>query len=217
VRRHSPLTIFAGIASTLGGLYLTLKDRYEASATINYLGFASDDWLLTESISASLYMRGRNITSLATYDVYWVDAIDDMISMLQELTFRTAVSPKELTDLVTGEPTYPSGPEIWIISPNLTVTNRTVEHQAAVSMTFDETVYAVRYGWLTGAVALIALSCLAILQTYWGWWLLGRPVSLSPLEIAKAFDAPLLHDADANGTSKELARAIGDVKVRYEF
>jgi hypothetical protein len=92
-----------------------------------------------------------------------------------------------------------------------------MEHQAAVSMTFDETVYAVRYGWLTGAVALIALSCLDILQTYWGWWLLGRPVSLSPLEIAKAFDAPLLHDADANGTSKELARAIGDVKVRYEF
>jgi hypothetical protein len=63
---------------------------------------------------------------------------------------------------------------------------------------------------------LIALACLAILPTYRGWWLLGRLVSLSPLEIAKAFDAPMLRGIDANGTSSELARAIGDARVRYE-
>jgi hypothetical protein len=82
--------------------------------------------------------------------------------------------------------------------------------------TFDDTVYVVRYGWLMAAFTLVALACLAILLTYWRWWLLGRPVSLSPLETARAFDAHLLRKVDANGTSSELTRAIGHVRVRYQ-
>jgi hypothetical protein len=213
------LTIFVDKLSICGGLWLALRDQYEASATTASARFGerTNVALETNSTIVSLYIRGRNTTSLKTYDVYWDDLTDDMISMLQELTFRTAISPKVLNNPITGEITYPSGPDTSIISPDLTATNRTVQQQANVSMTFDETVYAVRYGWLMAAFTLVVLACLAILPTHRGWWLLGRPVSLSPLEIAKAFDAPLLRDADANGTSKELARAIGDVRVRYEF
>jgi hypothetical protein len=208
---ENPESLFGDLSSTFGGLWLALRSQYEVSATISF------GVLETNSTNVSLYMREGNTTSIAAYDVYWADPIDDMISMLQELTFRTTVSPKELTDFITGETRDPSGPDTSVISPNLTATNRTVEQQAVVSMTFDETVYAVRYSWLIGAIVLIVLACLAILPTYRGWWLLGRPVSVSPLEIAKAFDAPLLRGVDANGTSKELARAIGDVRVRYEF
>jgi hypothetical protein len=214
--KNSESDEFIDMAFTIGGLWLALKDNYETSATVSSLG-TGQVVIKTNSTAASVYVRGRNTSSLTTNDVYWADPTNDMISMLQELTFHAAVSTKEVTDPYTFEVTYPWGFDASVTSPNLTATNRTVQQQANVSMTFDETVYIVRYGWLTAAFTLVALACLSILPTYWGWWLLGPPVSLSPLEIAKAFDAPLLRGVDANGTSKELARAIGDVRVRYEF
>lgn len=71
-------------------------------------------------------------------------------------------------------------------------------------------------GWLE-AFGLIALACLAVLPTYWGWWRLGRAVSLSPLEIAKAFDVPLMQALDSNATTEDFIRAVGDKRVRYGF
>ena len=38
---------------------------------------------------------------------------------------------------------------------------------------------------------------------------------MSPLEIAKAFDAPLMRHADSNGTVDDHLRSVGDMRVRY--
>lgn len=51
-------------------------------------------------------------------------------------------------------------------------------------------VYIIMNGWLESfryiAAAIVELVCiLLVLPTYWGWWKLGRPVSFSPLELAK--------------------------------
>jgi hypothetical protein len=62
---------------------------------------------------------------------------------------------------------------------------------------------------------VIVIVCLSILPTYWGWWHLGRPVSMSFLEIAKAFDAPLMQRANPNGTADDHLRSVGDTRVRY--
>jgi hypothetical protein len=49
------------------------------------------------------------------------------------------------------------------------------------------------------AAAIISLSSIvAVALTFYGWWELGRQVSLSPLKIAKAFDAPLLRFVGSN-------------------
>lgn len=46
-------------------------------------------------------------------------------------------------------------------------------------------VYSVAFPYF-GAAATVVLCCIAtIAPIYWGWWTLGRPVSFSPLEIAK--------------------------------
>lgn len=39
---------------------------------------------------------------------------------------------------------------------------------------------------------------------------------MSPLEVARAFDAPLLRNTDPNGEVSDLLRASGAKKVRYE-
>jgi hypothetical protein len=63
-----------------------------------------------------------------------------------------------------------------------------------------------------------SIQCFAILFAallYWGWWRLGRHVSLSPIEIAKAFDAPLLQDVNTNARAKDLLHDVGDLRIRY--
>jgi hypothetical protein len=59
----------------------------------------------------------------------------------------------------------------------------------------------------------IAILFAALL--YWGWWQLGRHVSFSPIEIAKAFDAPLLQDVNTNSRAKDLLRDVGNLRIRY--
>ena len=49
----------------------------------------------------------------------------------------------------------------------------------------DQLVFETSFAWFCAA-ALVELVCIAlILPTYWEFWTLGRPVSFSPLEIAK--------------------------------
>jgi hypothetical protein len=48
-----------------------------------------------------------------------------------------------------------------------------------------QNVYETDFWYFFGA-ALVEIACIGIiLPLYWGWWRLGRPVSFSPLEIAK--------------------------------
>ncbi|KAH6685465.1 hypothetical protein F5X68DRAFT_210194 [Plectosphaerella plurivora] len=65
------------------------------------------------------------------------------------------------------------------------------------------------------AVGMSFLATLLITLLFTGWQHLGRSFSASPLEIAKAFDAPLLRDAGSNVSGDEIAKSHGDVKVRY--
>lgn len=54
-----------------------------------------------------------------------------------------------------------------------------------------------------------------IAPTYWGWWRIGRPVSFSPLEMAKAFESPMLSDCYSNSNGRALAESATDGPVRY--
>ena len=48
-----------------------------------------------------------------------------------------------------------------------------------------------------------------------GFWELGRPVSLNPLEIARAFGAPLMEGMDGNATPDMVTIERGGMSVRY--
>jgi hypothetical protein len=159
------------------------------------------------------------------YAVTWSDPTDDIISAAHELTLRTSIATTNTLVVVRGdrEQGYPvrSAPSLLtqgqaeIVSPNLTLVNRTTSREVQATMTFEETVYKTQPQWLASAFAVICLACFSIVPTYWGWWRLGRPVSMSPLEIARAFDAPLMQHADPNGTVADHLRAVGDMRVRY--
>lgn len=79
-----------------------------------------------------------------------------------------------------------------------------------------EDVYHTDYWFFFGA-AVLELICVALVApTYWGWWNIGRPISFSPLEIAKAFESPMLAHYNSNASGRELAGATcGKFQVRY--
>ena len=76
-------------------------------------------------------------------------------------------------------------------------------------------VYLTSMGPLVAACFFTVLAWLLVVPTFSGYWRLGRSVSMSPIEVAKAFAAPLLKQADPNSTAKELVDEVGRVDVQY--
>ncbi|KAK5164274.1 uncharacterized protein LTR77_009968 [Saxophila tyrrhenica] len=79
----------------------------------------------------------------------------------------------------------------------------------------DHSVYSADWAYLIAAVVVAVLCVATIAPIYWGWWTLGRPVSFSPLEIAKAFEAPLLEPNGSNCSDRDLARDAEGRAIRY--
>jgi hypothetical protein len=72
------------------------------------------------------------------------------------------------------------------------------------------------FRYLAAAIAVMLLALLAVLFLLWGWWELGGPVSLSPLETAKAFGAPMMQRAGPDLAVERILDAIGDTKVKFD-
>lgn len=80
---------------------------------------------------------------------------------------------------------------------------------------FNHPVYTSSYLFLTLAVLFSLLGWIATLPVFLGWWHLGRAVSLSPIETAKAFGAPGFNTEDSNADAKGILKDVGSREVRY--
>jgi hypothetical protein len=79
----------------------------------------------------------------------------------------------------------------------------------------DHDVYSTDLLWFLAA-AVVELGCILLtIPTYWRYWRIGRSVSFSPLEIAKAFEAPMMSDCNSNSTARSIAKGMGDLPVKY--
>lgn len=75
--------------------------------------------------------------------------------------------------------------------------------------------YKSQYVYLAIAVAITVLASLSVFGLLLGWWKPGRNVTLSPIEVAKAFAAPSLQDAHSNADIKTLLKTTGHRRLRY--
>jgi hypothetical protein len=78
-----------------------------------------------------------------------------------------------------------------------------------------QTVYKANWWFVGVAVFLSFISILSLTLLFWGWWELGRDVSLNPLEIAMAFDSSLLKTVNSNSRRSQLLRTVGSQKIKY--
>lgn len=80
----------------------------------------------------------------------------------------------------------------------------------------DKIHYVTEFRFMWGAVASMIVCILCVLPTYWGYWTLGRKVTLGPFEIANAFRAPMLYHPEAsNAPVDELLEVVGQRQVKY--
>lgn len=59
-------------------------------------------------------------------------------------------------------------------------------------------VYRANWEYLWAAFAVIVLTTISVISTFYGWWELGRTVSVRPLQIAKTFNSQLLSDVSSS-------------------
>ena len=75
--------------------------------------------------------------------------------------------------------------------------------------------YFADWGYFGAAAGLEVLAILSVFCVLRDHRRLGRLVSLSPLEIARAFDAPLLQGVNTNNDVKDIIKQIGSTRIRY--
>ena len=98
----------------------------------------------------------------------------------------------------------------------LRASNNTEVQTFTALRTSPTQVFHSEYGYLAAAIVITLLGVSRVLFMLRGWWLLGRTVSLSPLEVAKAFCAPLMECAGHKFTVKEILEEFGQICVQYK-
>jgi Protein of unknown function (DUF3176) len=93
-------------------------------------------------------------------------------------------------------------------------TNGSVQSFIALQST-NTLVYTSVYSYLAVGSFLVAIALFAVSYTLYGFWQLGRDVSMSPLETAKAFGAPVFQDPSLHPDGEHLAKDMGKQKFRY--
>lgn len=74
--------------------------------------------------------------------------------------------------------------------------------------------YRSNFNFMWGAVAATVCCVLLVLPVYWGFWELGRKVSLNPFEIAHAFRSPVVGQA-STAVTEDLMKEVGHNTIRY--
>ena len=177
--------------TTHGGMYLALNSLFASSVHLRFAAAVGYD-LQSTGAPALQYAQAGLTSGSAMMDcpTYWSNPTDDMLAAARELAFRTALHAANSTN-----------------ATNIQTIQASSENTV--------TVYHSHYLYLILAVGFTLLSTICVIPIFLGWWNLGRHFTLSPIEIAKAFDAPLLLNSDSNLNAQELLREVGERPVRY--
>lgn len=97
------------------------------------------------------------------------------------------------------------------MNPKMANTTQVVQYTGQSTIA----VYRSNFKIMAFAVILNLLGVMSILPLFWGWWQLERKTSFSPLEIANAFEAPLLREVHGNATQSQIRNRVGQKKVKY--
>ncbi|KAM0255439.1 hypothetical protein ACHAQJ_005739 [Trichoderma viride] len=178
---------------TTVGFGLAAISIFTSMATYNWAGGSSP--LIQLNMPDVLSNQFVDIESAGTHGcTTWTDPTPYMLSAINEMAFRVALNASN-TDY--SNTTKPPQPQVL-----------------TMKQTRDINVFKSDYRYLIASTILSLLFVLLIAPTFYGWWLLGRNVSLNPIETAKAFDATLLQGPGSNAPQDELIRIVGMRKLK---
>lgn len=172
--------------SVIGGFQYALDYLFSSSAVYLYAGAVSSTTL--NGALANQMTLDPNSVSYVTFR----DPMATILDAVRELSFRSSLQAgKENASATDADQTVPFTGYI------------------------ERAIYVTDYVYMSVGIAISILGSCAVGSTFWGWWKLGRDFSFNPMEIAKAFDAPLLRDAGSNAAFSKFPISIKHHKVRY--
>lgn len=214
--------------TSIGGLVLALQTWFNSYATVSYdteITVNSTNGQNSTSTQYVLHATGLQeayVQDAATTDgcpsgygsPFDQDAEDDVtLTYSGMLTQVNLLSMLVSTD-VQLRSNYTGQLNAWDDYYNNYISDVAV----LVNMTMlkDETYYASKFGFAWGAFASTIVVVALIVPSFWGYWELGRKVTLGPLEIANAFEAPAFsHLNTGAGGVEGVLKTVGKEKVQY--
>ncbi|KAF2667145.1 hypothetical protein BT63DRAFT_330734 [Microthyrium microscopicum] len=175
--------------TTHGGMFLALTTQWSSSVHMSFGGAVGLEYS-SQGSGAFSFIKSTNSSLTQKCPTTWSDPTDKVLDSARELAFRAALHSANLT--------------------NSTDIQEIMAQQSEVV-----TVFRSNYAFMSGAVAVTILAVVCVAPIFAGWWSLGRAVSLSPIEVGRAFGAPILRSQDANSTSQTLLGEIGHRRVQY--
>ncbi|KAJ9627625.1 hypothetical protein H2203_002837 [Taxawa tesnikishii (nom. ined.)] len=180
--------------SQLGGLLLAFQMYLKGDASIwydGYLGYVTDFTGIAPT----------QLTTLPTLEQcgYWFnDPIDWLVQSINGITFSMAL------DL--GGVAYREA--IRARAQAGDVDSLAVNYNGTLYL--EKVHYETDFGFMWGAFASMLVCVLCVLPTYYGYWQLGRKVTLGPFEIANAFRAPVLETPQGSNVEvDDLLKEVG--------
>jgi hypothetical protein len=170
---------------------LVLDALFNSFAHIQWAGAVGYDLSSTGAAAFEYSTRNDSDPSdLTRCMITWKDPTNDMLATARQLAFRTAITAANTSN-----------------ATDIQTMNALQENQV--------TIYRSNYLYLALALLFTLLSALCVAPIFHGWWRLGRKMTLSPIEIAKAFNAPSLANSDSNLAIKALLKEVGSRELIY--
>jgi hypothetical protein len=202
-----------GVTSTHGGLALYFQSAFASEADM-WMDPVKGMQLEINGSTIFGYIQGADARYYSTSGVITTITFQsptfDVLNIVREIAFRTAIRMPTTSD------TSP----YFNMSGAVNQTEQDAWHAATaqiipVEQTGTEVVYKSQYLFLIIAIVFTFLATFSVLIIFNGWWYLSRKVSLSPIEVARAFAAPSLIHSDPNAEIKMLLKQVGDVEVGF--
>ncbi|KAJ4366817.1 hypothetical protein N0V83_007342 [Neocucurbitaria cava] len=194
-----------GQTSTVGALTYVLNNLYSSSANLTY----EHDWdIVARGSSAQTTFFADSDTEDFSRCWYALDRAgkdDPAIELLRKINTLSFVAALYLNG-----------------APTTDVTQRAAAGMSSqtilTSVTGIVEEYMTSFAYVGGALAATLTTLLLVLPVYWGFWQLGRKVTLGPLEISHAFGAPVIAPERMKAHHAEFEEVLGEVghrRVRY--
>lgn len=174
--------------TTVGGFQYAGSIMFKSSAFLNETSMP-----IFEGLLSNIYFNASS--------TFWSDPTDDILNAFRELSFRTSLYAAADTSLDHTE----------IESDQGMRSDQTVAYTGYTI----QALYLMDWRFMVGGLVVSLLAALSVLPLFYGFWDLGREVSMNPFEIAMAFEAPLLADAGAHCDAGDIVKQIGDRNIMY--
>jgi hypothetical protein len=194
-----------GQVSTVGALTYVLNNLYRSSAKLVF----REEWDIEVEGSQpqSIFFADSDDddANRCYYDIDKDGRDDPAIALLRKINTLSFVAGLYLN----GAATTPVAERKAANMPSQTV---------LTSVTGIVEVYVTNFKYVAGALVATLVTVLLVLPVYWGFWQLGRKVTLGPLEITEAFGAPIVTPdryKNTHGDFNHILKEVGDRRVQY--